>query len=75
MTLWWSLIKLMRRSCIGRKHKIMRTIPAEEHQDSWISYEFIDQEALKEDLCRMNQIQVGVKFDKAGDIPIPVYER
>jgi hypothetical protein len=52
---------------LGRKHKIMRTIPAEEHEDSWISYEFINQEELRK-IYVNNQIQVGVKFDKAGEI-------
>jgi len=53
---------------IGGKHKIMRTIPAKEHQDSRISYEFIDQEALRK-IYSNEQIQVGVKYK--GDIPMP----
>lgn len=53
---------------IGGKHKIMRIIPAGEYRESWVSYEFIDQEALRK-IYSNEQIQVGVKY--RGDISVP----
>lgn len=54
---------------IGGKHRIMRTVSADVHQDSRISYEFISQDELKKFYAN-DQIQVGEKINGNSTTPI-----